>query len=68
MPIEEGGRRVWREFDEIVHGGEDFGALGEAFEKHAGIFPRTVGNSQCRLFSQRQLVDFAVRWIEENRK
>ncbi|WP_304224371.1 aminoglycoside N(3)-acetyltransferase [Gracilinema caldarium] len=67
MPVEEGGHTSWQEFDDIAYGGEDFNELGKAFEKAAGISPCTVGDAPSRFFSQRQLVDFAVRWIEGNR-
>ncbi|AEJ20374.1 aminoglycoside N(3)-acetyltransferase [Gracilinema caldarium] len=67
MPIEEGGITSWREFDDIAYGGEDFEALGKAFEEQHHIKPFKVGNASCRMFSQRALVDFAVHWISTHR-
>ena len=68
MPIEINGETLWREFDELAYGGDDFKALGADFEAQYHINPCQVGNAACRLFSQRALVDYAVRWIEKNRK
>jgi aminoglycoside 3-N-acetyltransferase len=67
MPVEEGGKTYWREFDDIAYGGEDFEALGKAFEDQHLIKPFKIGNATCRLFSQRALVDFAAHWISTHR-
>lgn len=69
MPIlEEQGKTVWREFDDIAYGGDEFKELGAAFEKAYAIQPVQLGNATCRFFRQRDLVDFAVTWIEKHRK
>lgn len=68
MPIEEAGKTLWREFDDIAYGGEDFPALGAAFESHYNLKSFQLGNATCRRFSQRALVDFAVTWIEQHRR
>ena len=68
MPVEINGETLWREFDELAYGGDDFKALGADFEAQYHINSCQVGNAACRLFSQRALVDYAVRWIEKNRK
>ncbi|MBP3494187.1 MAG: AAC(3) family N-acetyltransferase, partial [Oscillospiraceae bacterium] len=48
--------------------GEDFNEIGTAFENACPIHKASLGNGTIRLMKQRDLVDFAVRWIEENRK
>lgn len=47
--------------------GEDFIDIGQAFEKENDVNKATLGNAPIRCMQQRKLVDFAVRWIEENR-
>ena len=42
--------------------------IGTAFENACPIHKASLGNGTIRLMKQRDLVDFAVRWIEENRK
>ena len=48
--------------------GDDFCEIGTAFENAYPIHKASLGNGTIRLMKQRDLVDFAVRWIEENRK
>lgn len=64
------GQRQWVTFDSLVPNDEDFSQIGQAFEethpRHARV--RKVGNATARLAAARPLVDFAVTWIEQNRK
>ena len=48
--------------------GEDFEEIGRAFEKEHEVKTLRIGESETRLMRQRDLVDFAVKWIEEYRK
>lgn len=66
--IMENGQRVWKAYDTLFVDGEDFDAIGEAFEKECPVQKATLGNATITLIQQRTLVDFAVKWIEENRK
>ncbi|EFU38718.1 Aminoglycoside N(3')-acetyltransferase [Paenibacillus vortex V453] len=63
------GRTEWEAFQDITYHSDDFEALGTAFEvecreayKHG-----RVGKAKCILAEQRAMVDYAVRWMEENR-
>ena len=47
--------------------GEDFEDIGEAFEKENEISIGKIGEATIRLMNQRELVDFAVGWMEKNR-
>ena len=47
--------------------GEDFEQIGSAFEESYDVKKAMLGNAVLRLMKQRELVDFAVRWIEKNR-
>ncbi|MDO4494044.1 MAG: AAC(3) family N-acetyltransferase [Clostridia bacterium] len=64
----ENGVRVWKAYDTLFVDGEDFDAIGEAFEREHAVQKTTLGNACIRCMRQPELVDFAVRWIEENRK
>ena len=65
--ILENGQRVWKEYTTLFVDGEDFPAIGEAFETAYPVAKVPLGNGCITFMKQRQLVDFAVRWIEQNR-
>ena len=46
----------------------DFNEIGEAFERERDVKKVKLGNCEIRLMRQRDLVDFAKKWIEENRR
>lgn len=62
------GKREWVSYDTLYVDGEDFEQIGEAFEKSGTTTRVPLGNSSICFMRQRELVDFAVKWIEENRK
>ena len=66
--VMENGHRVWKRYETLFVDGEDFNEIGTAFENACPIHKASLGNGTIRLMKQRDLVDFAVRWIEENRK
>ena len=47
--------------------GEDFERIGEAFEAAHPVNTVRIGAAAVKLMRQRELVDFAVQWIEKNR-
>ena len=47
--------------------GEDFEDIGQAFEKACQVQKEILGNGTITFMRQREVVDFAVRWIEEHR-
>ena len=63
----ENGKRVWKAYDTLYVDGEDFEQIGEAFEEKHEVKKVVLGNATLRLMKQRELVDFAVEWIEKNR-
>ena len=66
--IMENGMRVWKKYDTLFVDGEDFDAIGASFEENNDVKQGTIGNAVIRLMNQRELVDYAVQWMEENRK
>lgn len=66
--IIEKGERVWKGYHTLFVDGEDFEEIGEAFEKSYSVQKVSLGNAKLTFMKQRELVDFAVKWIERNRK
>lgn len=58
------------EFRDIELYEGDFDTIGSEFikKKPNSIEPGSIGKARSQLFRQRDIVDFAVKWIEENRK
>lgn len=63
-----GGRRTWVSYSTLAVNDEDFTALGEAWEKASGLQTHKVGRGTARFMSQRELVDFAVTYMETHRR
>ncbi|SDB30923.1 aminoglycoside 3-N-acetyltransferase [Pseudobutyrivibrio sp. YE44] len=66
--IMEDGKRVWKAYETLFVDGEDFVEIGKAFEEKHQVKKCTLGDATLRFMKQRELVDFAVEWIEANRK
>ncbi len=62
------GERKWVSYETLFVDGEDFIEIGEAFEKEHSVNMGKIGDATIRCMSQREVVDFAVSWIEKNRK
>ena len=69
-PVTTKGSRAWRTFEEINLDSSDFDRMGEDFlRSDAGkaVCRGRVGLADCQLMPQRNVVDFATVWLEENR-
>ena len=69
-PISRSSSRVWTPFEDISVDASDFDRIGEDFlGTDAGKVVRRgkVGIANCQLMPQRNIVDFAVDWLEKNR-
>ncbi len=66
--IMENGERVWKAYETLYVDGEDFVDIGAAFETVKPVKCLVLGEAKLKLMKQRELVDFAVEWIEKNRK
>ncbi len=67
-PINEGGQRCWVEFEDVDIDSGDFELLGADFEAAGLAQIGRVAQGDARLMPQRALVDYAMRWIEKNRR
>lgn len=61
------GKREWVAYQTLSVDGNDFEQIGTAFEGQGKTSRVPLGNSSVCLMRQRELVDFAVEWIEKNR-
>ncbi|WP_207753049.1 aminoglycoside N(3)-acetyltransferase [Clostridium yunnanense] len=61
------GQRKWVTYETLSVDGEDFEDIGRDFEKQYEVKIITIGNGTVRFMRQRDLVDYAIKWIEKNR-
>ncbi|MFC7678268.1 aminoglycoside N(3)-acetyltransferase [Paenibacillus sp. GCM10028914] len=66
----EGNRSIWEEFEDVNFTSDDFEQIGIEYERNYpdGYIRGNVQNSRCVLAPQRLMVDYAVKWMETNRK
>lgn len=69
-PISTAGSRRWTTFENMDLDSSDFEQIGEDFLCDVGpeVHRGKVGLANCQLMPQRAVVDFAVDWLEENRR
>ena len=68
-PILVASKRVWQIFADLDTDDNDFETIGAAFAKETGLEQKgPIGLGEARLMPQRGLVDFAVSWMEKNRR
>jgi aminoglycoside 3-N-acetyltransferase len=59
--------REWVTWEDVLPVEHDFGAIGEAFDATGSVRIGPTGIGESRLMRQRELVAFAVRWMDEHR-
>ena len=62
------GKRKWVTYNTLAVDGEDFADIGRAFEANHQVNKVKIGNGEVRFMRQRDIVDFAVDWIEKYRE
>jgi len=66
-PVTIDGERRWVTFEDLDGEDDDFGDLGAAFAEAGMERCGPVGVGEARLMKARDLVDFAVEWMNEHR-
>lgn len=67
-PIVIRGKRIWADFEDIDLSCNDFEDIGKEFKNYSRTLrEEKIALAQSQFFSQKELVDFAVNWMEENR-
>ena len=68
-PIIENGERNWVMFKDLDYSSDDFLEIGKDYEQSQNKISRgKIGYAKSTLIPQRELVDFAIFWIEKNRR
>ena len=62
------GKRRWQPFHPIDTSARDFARLGEAFAETGLEISGSVGAAEARFMRARDVVDFAVPWLEAERQ
>ena len=57
------GTRKWVEFQDLDYDDTDFNEIGEEFERTHLVKRSKIGSAHSRLFSMREAVDFAEKWM-----
>lgn len=70
LPLMVSGSREWVDIKDIRSNTDDFEDIGSAFSKSSdiSIMQAEIGQAKSWLFRQKDLVDFAVEWMEANHK
>ena len=66
--VMENGKRVWKAYETLFVDGEDFKDIGIAFEAVHTVNTAAIGETELKIMKQRELVDFAIEWIEKYRQ
>ncbi len=67
-PVLVDGQRQWVTYEDWDAGAEDFERLGADFARETGLEGAgRVALAEARLMSQRAVVDYAARWLAQNR-
>jgi len=62
------GERIWTVWEENEWRDGDFMEIGQAYEESISYTRGKVGNATSILLNQTDLIDFAVKWMKNNRK
>jgi aminoglycoside 3-N-acetyltransferase len=65
--LTETGSTRWATYDDIYFYDADFLEIGAAFEATGKVRTGSIGKATCKLFPQRDAVDFAVEWMNAHR-
>jgi len=67
-PVYHGNTRQWIWYEDINNDDSDFEKIGGDFARKTGLVETLeIGLAKAYLMPQRELVDYAVKWIEKNR-
>ncbi|MGE6376100.1 aminoglycoside N(3)-acetyltransferase [Peribacillus muralis] len=64
-PVLVDGDRVWQEYQELEFREELFAEVGESYKREYVLKEGKVGSACCRLFSIKEAVDYAEKWLNQ---
>jgi len=59
------GKNIWTKYQDIEFNDDLFPAIGKDFESKHDYSKAKVGLTEAKLFKQKEIVDFAVDWLEK---
>ena len=62
------GENVWTKYQDIEFNDHLFPAIGKKYESEHEYSTAQVGQAEAKLYDQKEMVDFAVNWLEEKTK
>ena len=62
------GKKIWAKYQDIEFNDELFSAIGSEYESKHQYSTARIGLTEVKLFDQKEMVDFAVKWLEKNNK
>jgi len=63
--ILKGEKNVWTQYQDIEFNDDLFPAIGKEYESEYDYGRTNVGMTEAKLFDQKEIVDFAVNWLEK---
>lgn len=67
-PILKDGKRKWAKYQDIEFNDDLFPAIGKEYESEHQYSTAQIGLAEAKLFDQKEIVDFAVNWLEKKEK
>jgi aminoglycoside 3-N-acetyltransferase len=58
---------LWQEFEDYDYDTDGFNDIGESLEALGEVTIGNIGNATCKVFKMQNAVDFATKWLEDNR-
>jgi len=59
------GKNVWTKYQDIEFNDDLFPAIGKEYESQSEYGRAEIGLTEAKLFDQKEIVDFAVKWLEK---
>lgn len=62
------GQNVWTQYQDIEFNDDLFPAIGKEYELEHEYSTAKIGMTEAKLFEQKEMVDFAINWLEKRNK
>ncbi|CCU81109.1 aminoglycoside N3-acetyltransferase [Halanaerobium saccharolyticum subsp. saccharolyticum DSM 6643] len=67
-PIIKNGKKIWAKYQDIEFNDDLFSAIGSEYESKYQYSTARTGLTEAKLFDQKEMVDFAVSWLEKRKQ
>ena len=62
------GKKIWAKYQDIEFNDDLFSAIGSEYESKHQYSTAPIGQTEAKLFDQKEMVDFAVSWLEKRKQ